>query len=67
MNHKARYEYEVIHLSAKSMLRGSKTAEGYKEEINQLASQGWRLINIVHESVGGGLAGIFAFFERPIK
>jgi len=64
MNHEAKYEYEVIHLREKSILRGSKTAEGYKEEINQLASQGWRLINTVHDS---GLAGIFAFFERPIK
>jgi len=67
MNPEAKYEYEVIHLMSKNILRGSKTAEGYKEKINQLANQGWRLINIVQASLGGGQAGILAFFERPIK
>ncbi len=56
MNHEVRYEYEVIHLVTKNILSGSKTAEGYKEKINQLANQGWQLINIVQASAGGGQA-----------
>ncbi len=68
MNPETKYEYKVIFLKSKSLfLKTGNSFEEAEKELNELANQGWRLINVISSSIGGGELGMYAFFERTIK